>query len=265
MSCITKSCQLSHYTSFALIHSNHNKSQVNVHVRWARNGEIGHREDLLSKHPESMFPVATPGLVLDFVATRDIHPGEELFLDYGDSWERAWNEHVQRWNAGNRWTDDYQSAHEWNIENPNAVLRTVKEQEQNPYPANFMFRCLKEMGAYDLTSEEARDYWDVRTVGLPCTVHERTPTEEEGIYTYTVHFLPDSDCEDNLAELGLGADETGELWWMETTGVPREAIKVVDVPYTSDLFLEGVFRHPIQIPDAIFPNAWRGFQSVGVL
>jgi SET domain-containing protein len=37
------------------------------------------------------------GLAMTFVATQDIQPGEEIFLDYGDSWEKAWNEHVEKW------------------------------------------------------------------------------------------------------------------------------------------------------------------------
>ncbi|KAL7566573.1 hypothetical protein ACA910_000640 [Epithemia clementina (nom. ined.)] len=244
-------------------HINHNKSLVNVRVQWAKNGEMGHRDSALSQHPEKMFPIASPGLVFDYVATRDIEAGEELFLDYGDAWEMAWQKHVEGWKPKSR-AVKYQSARQWNSENPNAVLRTVMEQEIDPYPDNFMFRCLKEIGVYDLTDEDAKVYWDLRTVGLPCTIQERTSTEKEGVYTYTVHFLPDSEYESGLAELGLGLDDNGELWWMETKEVPREAIRVLDVPYTTDLFLKEAFRHPAQIPDALFPNAWRGFQSSGV-
>lgn len=33
-------------------------------------------------------------LILSFriVALRDLHPGEEIFMDYGDSWISAWDE-----------------------------------------------------------------------------------------------------------------------------------------------------------------------------
>ena len=36
-------------------------------------------------------------LSLEVVATRDIIPGEEVFIDYGSDWETAWHEHVRNW------------------------------------------------------------------------------------------------------------------------------------------------------------------------
>ena len=223
---------------------------------------MGQVEDLLMKHPEEMFPIASPGLVFDFVATRDIEAGEELFLDYGDAWEEAWMKHVQGWNVNKTLSKDYQSARQWNIDNANATLRTVKEQESDPYPEHFAFRCLKEIGAYELSSEIASEFWDVRACGLPCTIQDRIATETG--YNYTVQFLPDGAYESGLFAICLGPDENGQLWWMETEGVPREAIRVVDAPYTTDLFLKEAFRFPIQIPDSLFPKAWRGFRTKGV-
>jgi hypothetical protein len=40
-------------------------------------------------------------------------------------------------------------------------------------------------------------------------------------------------------------------------GVPRDAIRFWDLPYTSDLQLRNAFRHEIGIPDSILPEAWR--------
>lgn len=37
------------------------------------------------------------GLAFEIVATRDIRPDDEVFLDYGIEWERAWADHVARW------------------------------------------------------------------------------------------------------------------------------------------------------------------------
>ena len=34
---------------------------------------------------------------MDVVATRDIQPDEEVFIDYGEEWEVAWGDHVQNW------------------------------------------------------------------------------------------------------------------------------------------------------------------------
>ena len=73
-------------------------------------------------------------LLLDVVATKDIQPGEEVFLDYGDEWEEAWNNHVKNWirppNA-----KEYKSSAMLNKEN---ILRTAEEQKTDPYPDNGM-------------------------------------------------------------------------------------------------------------------------------
>lgn len=33
-------------------------------------------------------------MILEFVASRDINPDEEIFIDYGIDWEKAWNAHL---------------------------------------------------------------------------------------------------------------------------------------------------------------------------
>ena len=211
-----------------------------------------------------MFPKASPGLTLEFIATRDIAEGEELFLDYGEEWEAAWREHEASWERKSKEGsfEHYQSARMWNQENPGAILRTVEEQATNPYPSNFEFRCLKEIGAFDLTPEEATNLWsEIRTVGLPCSVQNRSL---ENGHMYIVHFLPDEAYESGLQEYGLTPDEDGQLWWMETDWIVREAIKIVDAPYSSDLQMKEAFRHPISIPDEIFPDAWSGYKTVGL-
>jgi hypothetical protein len=32
-------------------------------------------------------------LMMEFVALRDLQPGEEIFIDYGHEWEASWEEH----------------------------------------------------------------------------------------------------------------------------------------------------------------------------
>lgn len=40
--------------------------------------------------------------------------------------------------------------------------------------------------------------------------------------------------------------------------MPQKAVTFVDKPETSDQFFKGAFRHPIGIPDEIFPEGpWR--------
>jgi hypothetical protein len=74
---------------------NHSKEKANAKLRW---------NTKLMQHPEWLsMPVADwvgdlhSGLVLDFVATRDIEPGEEILVHYGDEWEEAWTKHTELW------------------------------------------------------------------------------------------------------------------------------------------------------------------------
>jgi len=44
-------------------------------------------------------------------------------------------------------------------------------------------------------------------------------------------------------------------------GIPRDAIEIVNKSYTSDQHLRNGFRHPIHIPDEIFPVEWKNLGS----
>jgi hypothetical protein len=84
------------------------------------------------------------GLVMTFVATHDIQPREEIFLDYGDLWEKAWNEH------GEKWTPAKGHVGAPNAEEPNSerfdsdkesILWMVFEQMADPYPDGVELKC----------------------------------------------------------------------------------------------------------------------------
>jgi SET domain len=70
---------------------NHN-STPNVYIRWSSRG---HNEEIRRRIPimELLEQRGTP-LYLDYVALRDINEGEEIFIDYGNDWEKAWIGHI---------------------------------------------------------------------------------------------------------------------------------------------------------------------------
>jgi hypothetical protein len=119
---------------------NHNQTLANIKMQWAPEGIVAHNDSWLDIKPVDMYDVYKPSLGIDYVATRDIQEGEELFLDYGDDWEEAWQEHVANWKP----TEDdiaYRSAMQWNLENAQEPIRSVKEQKADPYPENLRIRC----------------------------------------------------------------------------------------------------------------------------
>ena len=77
----------------------------------------------------------SPGAtIIEAVATQDIAKGDEVFIDYGEDWEEAWNEHVRTWVpvAG---SENYIYAQNMDLTEP---FRTVEEQKKEPYPSNLM-------------------------------------------------------------------------------------------------------------------------------
>jgi hypothetical protein len=58
-----------------------------------------HHPELLEFSPERVATTHGKHLVLDVVALRDIHQGEELLLDYRSAWTDAWKKHSTRWSS----------------------------------------------------------------------------------------------------------------------------------------------------------------------
>ena len=244
-------------------HGSNKTGAANVRLQWAKDGEMGHKSDWLTKSPKAMLNLASPGLFLDVVATRDIQPDEEILYDYGELWEAAWVQHVADWGAKHRHSETYQSARDWSEANPDAVLLSEKEQEEHPYPSHFVLKCLPHLDEYKYTNEEAREKWgEFLTPGNPCRIINRTKMENDDQFYYKILYK-EMELMDLEEQKLTSLDEQP---WIELDGVVRGALTFVDAPYSTDMWLQNAFRHPIGFPDDIFPDAWRGeFISVNDL
>jgi hypothetical protein len=222
---------------------NHNQTLANIKMQWAPQGIVAHNDSWLHLHPADMYNVYKPSLGIDYVATRDIKEGEELFLDYGDDWEEAWQQHVANWDPTEQ-DIEYISATQWNLENAQEPIRTLEEQKDDPYPENLMVRChlfLWHTGnrrLYEKRLQSDRNLWPSYEKGRTCNVLDRVQDIDDTI-TYTVEVFDEED----------GASQT-------RSGVPREMITMVDAPYTTDWHMRSAFRHYIGLPDDMFPDAW---------
>lgn len=88
------------------------------------------------------------GLSLEIVALRDIEPGEEVFMDYGEEWEEAWAAHVASWappSRGENDTDPDDDRREY-------YYKSVKELNYDHYHGLDMFV------SHDLRSEIDHPY-----------------------------------------------------------------------------------------------------------
>lgn len=232
---------------------NHNQSLANVRLSWGRPESGNHEPSFLQQPIESFGHEKTAKLALELVATRYIEEGEEIFLDYGDEWEAAWQEHLRNWNPVDG-ADFYKSAADFNAE-LSKRLPTVFEQlnrSAEPFPPNVELRCdhfltqvwrehYKQDTWEKLLQFHYPDYWQCEIL----RVHE-----EDGNYFYTIHMY-------KYEKTTAHTPSQNDIAY----GVPQNALRFFDLPYTYDYFLPNTFRHDIRIPDDIFPQKWRNLKS----
>jgi SET domain len=236
---------------------NHNQSLANIRLQWGRPESGNHMPSLLQSNIEKLESDSTAKLAMELVAIRDIEEGEELFLDYGDEWEAAWQLHVQTWQPIPN-SETYLSAAQ--LEHDQLTrLRIVFEEIERPiYPTSLQIKCDTSISHHP-DQVKSNFYngtldhflWKTDSEWWPCTILRYHLDEETGDYLYTVHLYTYRDDQaDSLSYVNSNLIED----------VPRRAIHFVDKPYTSDAHLPNAFRHDIRISDNIFPRAWRNLK-----
>lgn len=236
---------------------NHNQTLANVRLQWADPAKSSLNISLLQQSVDFIDQKQTSAaLAMDLVAIRDIKPGEEIFLDYGDAWEAEWQRHLAAWKPF-RYSSP--AAGQWNAQK-NSVLRTEFEQMAEPYPGNIELKCSKGFRSdrqhqwqplvdLGLTDQLERFGREEGLVLGSCELLRRKQHDNPHGYLYTAVLT-------RMKESDGGEEVAGErIELMED--VPREAFHFVDRPYHSDMFLPDAFRHAIMIPDDIFPEAWK--------
>lgn len=229
------------------------KDAANVKLQWARDGELGHNNTILQQSPRNLLGNATPRIFLNYVATRDIQEGEEILLDYGDAWQAAWDQHVRSFEEHKEeYSGDYQSARDWTKDNRDTMLRTEEEQIDNPYPSHFALKCIIE---YDLDHRALLSLWNrENSPSIPCRIKKRRKTLS-GKYQYTVMYKEIGTSSHQISRQFI--EDIEDMKWTESEWLPQAALRFTDRPYSTDLWLPRAFRHPIGLPDDLFPEAWR--------
>lgn len=230
---------------------NHNQTLANVKLQWASPQRSQHRPDLLNRNVSELHDLKFSKLAMELVALRDIEPGEEIFLDYGDEWEAAWQRHVAEWKPVEG-ADTYVSAFEMN-QQVDHQFRTEFEQMKDPYPPNLMLKFHKSflhhqerrtwLQLHPLPFNNTLNEW-MESRSVKCDILRYTVVGKRVLYTIAIPSTDDTNGEHVLLE-----------------DVPQEAIFFQDRPHTTDIFLENAFRHDIRIPDEIFPEQWKNLLS----
>ena len=227
---------------------------------------------------EDLFRTERSQLALQYVTTRDIQEGEELFIDYGVEWEMAWKLHVQQFFDANEnhssSSSSYISASYFNTMFGHVPLPTVQEQVQHVtssgpdqtlsqvrhIPNNLQVRCHRALLLQEIGNMDYHYVWSDENHGVPCRIIDR----------FDPHFNPAStvnsendaaSAKDFLYTIQLEwNDGIDDMTWILRTDVPRSAIKLYDVPYTSDIHQRRTFRHPIYLTNELFPTQWRNLE-----
>lgn len=227
---------------------NHAGSEkANARLAWSKHKYHGNMFELLDETPTELAQYRHVSLVLELHAVKDIAKGEEIFIDYGPDWESAWKEHMAEYKA----TDWPLRALDLNVEYKNKPFKLPKEVEQHPYPPGIATACFAQTQEMEDGRRKTNDNGDViflfdgpndveghiSSLMFSCKIIDRQKSDDN-FYNYTV--------------IGERGDST-----FQVENVPHLAITFTNLPYTSDIHHQDAFRHPIGVPDAIFPQAWR--------
>jgi len=217
--------------------SAHDGDGPNVRVQWPDREMVAHKPDWLGKDLDFLRDsIDKIGLSFDYVALRDIKEGEEITMDYGDEWDKAWKEHVANWVPPED-ADGYVHSTKFERE----YYRTPEELEEEPYPWNLHTLCTdfytipedEEIGVY------TKPYNNEGISNLlPCRVLERFFEDEK--YTYTVELQMSE--EDVVIVQGFPQDPEG--------------VFIYDKAYSPMWHMKEAFRHKLFVPDDVFPENW---------
>ena len=231
---------------------NHGQNTANVRLQWS---PMTTREipNITSLSLDEIALLNSTNLVIEYVATKDIHPNDEVVLDYGQEWVDAWQQHVTKWTPP-RNAQAYSPSYV--MDDVAALIRTEKEQSGHPYPPSVATACFYRYSTHETNDGIARsnpqhsgettvvkwiadrrafDYRNLR----PCSIMQRFEVDGQITYTAMMKNWNGMKDEEKIPK--------GQMHVVNT--IPRNAIKFVDKIYTTDQHLTSAFRHEIVIPE----------------
>lgn len=189
------------------------------------------------------------GLSLEVVALRDIAANEEIFIDYGPSWEAEWDRHVASWkpppddgsyipiSTMNRHLDEY------------LLNETERSGAMKPLLGNVRLGC-RVFGKYhpcEILNKVHRMGTTAYEVKVRKWSHEG---EDETDYYGTFNWTSEKETDYHLAYNWTFANDSVAVQ------LSRADIRFFPGPHSSDQYLEGTFRHHIGVPTGMWPEHW---------
>ena len=247
---------------------NHGGKKANVKMIWSTKSwsNVKETQELSVEDLPKVGPI---DMILELVATRPLNRGEEILMDYGDSWDRAFKDHVRQWKQT--------TADEKFVES--ALTRNNKHHHpensspfplDNEQPENENLELVCHLLYDEEKIERRRNEDGTRTKIYPWIPHPvagasrlKTDLAIRGIHRTPCAILERTGDADvgykYLVKPAQVEDGPGLL----VKNVPHYAIRYIDKPYTSPQNFGGAFRHTIAFPDKIFPQKWRNLKDGG--
>ena len=245
------------------------KKKANVKLIWSTK-KWSNVKGAQETEVEDLSLVGAIDMMLDLIATRPIKKGEEVLLDYGDDWEKAWNEHVQNWKESTKDSKFYNSAMVFNeiyhpVDKPQTPFPTKEEKNndnEDDSEKNVELQCHL---LYDEDKIERRRNQDgTRTkvypwIAAPTSGESRLKTDlaYRGVNRVACNVVERSGDEKSGYKYVVEPHVNGDSLKVLVKNVPHEAIRYIDKPYMNPQHEISAFRHTIAFPDAIFPAAWK--------
>jgi len=272
-----------------------------LNEKWASSEKVMTTDQMMEYHDTRLFDLAGEvvaethgrGLVMDIVAIKEISEGEEVYLDYGDAWQAAWDEHStsfqylqKKLSKADR---QYVSAENYNklekekfenelqIATPSYFYRTEPEEDLDPYPENMEFFCYYQPPDIDVNDEKESEFlrktaqegeplrysWfdhSDHTCIRTCALIERYMPER-------LDFIDLDDVEQYMNEplynVVLYARDNERVTEqcvipinIALEDVPHSEIRLLDRPFTTDVLNPYAFRHEIGVPEGFYPEKW---------
>ncbi|KAG7370513.1 SET methyltransferase domain containing protein [Nitzschia inconspicua] len=226
---------------------------------------------LLQRPIEDVFGEKYSSIFLDVVATKDIEPDEEIFIDYGESWENAWKNHVKNWSSPckesaddcfessrlvslsmnenrhdilyHRWSDVHLTAcrsdtvHPWESGGKVVYLTNSTDGGVNEYLG---FSYEDDGFAYPYLATSLSN-------PSPCKILQSNPQSDtfDVVYFFSQSQVPFQYRKVNTRTI------------VHFDGLPSADLVFVNKPLKADLHHPHAFRHEIHIPDSVFPSLWK--------
>jgi SET domain len=215
---------------------------ANVKIVWS-NKTTAHPEWRDKPIEEWAYAYQT-GLGFEYVALRDIAAGEEVFVDYGNEWQQAWDEHVENWKPVERLVDKLNDDFDSILPTEDEWHWSVGDLTDDSQAVNlWCYNVYRELQGLPSAPE----------VAYPCKVILRQDVDGSALYTAEILERRQNvdDDDDDVCE-----EFFDEILW----AVPRDAFAfggLYHVFDTREYASTWTFRHDLRVPDELMPDAWK--------